>query len=141
MNHYGFRSFKDIKGIGRKMPLTTLAFIIAAMSFIGVPTLGGFIAKYMVFTSAIEANFTWLAIIGVIMSVLQTAYLFRVVNIMYGKPANEAKIKEPLKILIPVFVLAAALIVLGLFPSVVLDPLQHAVDQFRQLYPLASLII
>jgi NADH-quinone oxidoreductase subunit N len=131
MNHYGFKTMKDFAGIGRKMPLASFALLIAALSFAGVPPLGGFIAKYLVFTSAIEANFTWLAIIGVIMSVVQTAYLFRLVNVMYAKkPVDEAKIKEPVRLLIPIFILVGAVIILGLFPSIVLDPIQHVVNQF-----------
>jgi NADH-quinone oxidoreductase subunit N len=131
MNHYGFKTMKDFAGIGRRMPITSFALLIAALSFAGVPPLGGFIAKYLVFTAAIEANFTWLAVIGVLMSVLQTAYLFRLVNVMYAKkPANETKIKEPVKLLIPVFIFVGAIIILGLFPSIVLDPIQHVVNQF-----------
>ncbi len=131
MNHYGFKTMKDFAGIGRKMPLASFALLIAALSFAGVPPLGGFIGKYLVFTSAIEANFTWLAVIGVLMSVLQTAYLFRLVNVMYAKkPADETKIKEPIRLLIPIFILVGAIIILGLFPSIVLDPIQHVVNQF-----------
>jgi proton-translocating NADH-quinone oxidoreductase chain N len=131
INHYGFKTFKDLQGIGRKMPMASFALLIAALSFAGVPPLGGFIAKYLVFTSAIEAGFWWLAVIGVIMSVVQTAYLFRLVNIMYAKkPTDERKIKEPLKLLIPIFILVGAIIILGLFPSIVLDPIQQVVQQF-----------
>lgn len=131
MNHYGFKTLKDFAGIGRRMPLASFALLIAALSFAGVPPLGGFIAKYLVFTSAIEANYTWLAIIGVLMSVVQTAYLFRLVNVMYAKkPAIETKIKEPVRLLIPIFILVGAVIILGLFPSIVLDPIQHVVNQF-----------
>ena len=65
------------------------------------------------------------------MSVLQTAYLFRLVNVMYSKkPADETKIREPVRLLIPVFILVGAVILLGLFPSIVLDPIQHVFNQF-----------
>ncbi|MCW4019260.1 MAG: NADH-quinone oxidoreductase subunit N [Candidatus Bathyarchaeota archaeon] len=131
MNHYGFKTLKDFAGIGRRLPYTSFALLIAALSFAGVPPLGGFIAKYLVFTAAIEADFAWLAVIGVIMSVVQTAYLFRLINVMYAKkPKDETRIKEPLKLLIPIFILVGAIIILGLFPSIVLDPIQHAVNQF-----------
>lgn len=131
MNHYGFRTMQDFAGIGRKLPLASFALLIAALSFAGVPPLGGFIGKYLVFTAAIESNFTWLAVIGVMMSVLQTAYLFRLVNVMYAKkPIDETKIKEPVRLLVPIFVLVGAVIILGLFPSIVLDPIQHVFKQF-----------
>lgn len=126
INHYGLRTFDDFSGLGRKMPLVSLALVIAALSFAGVPPLAGFMGKYLVFTAAIESNFAWLAVIGVIASVLQTAYLFRLVNYMYSrKPKDEKLIKEPKRLLIPILILAAALIILGLFPSIVIDLLQN----------------
>jgi NADH-quinone oxidoreductase subunit N len=135
VNHYGFKTLDDFSGIGRKMPLVSFALLIAAFSFAGVPPLGGFIAKYLVFTAAIQSNFTWLAVIGVLMSVVQTAYLFRLVNIMYAKkPKDETKIKEHKKLLIPIFILVAAIIILGLFPSILLDPIQHAAQQLQHLH-------
>ena len=131
INHYGFKTLDDFSGLGRKIPLASFALLIAAFSFAGVPPLGGFIGKYLVFTAAIESGtYTWLAVIGVIMSVLQTAYLFRLVNIMYArKPKDETRIREPKRLLIPIFILVGALIILGLFPSIVLDPIQHAANQ------------
>jgi proton-translocating NADH-quinone oxidoreductase chain N len=125
MNHYGFRTLNDFSGIGRKLPFASLALLIATLSFAGVPPLGGFIAKTLVFTSAIQ-GFAWLAVIGVIMSVVQTAYLFRLINQMYGKkPKDEVKIKEPVKMLIPIFILVGAIVVLGLFPDIALNLLKN----------------
>ncbi len=126
INHYGMRTFEDFSGLGRKMPIVSIALVIAALSFAGVPPLGGFMGKYLVFTAAIESNFAWLAVIGVIASVLQTAYLFRLINYMYSrKPKDEKIINEPKRLLIPILILAGALIILGLFPSIVIDPLQN----------------
>ena len=130
INHYGFKTLKDFSGIGRKMPLASLGLLMAALSFAGMPPFGGFIAKYLVFTSAIQANLAWLAVIGVLMSVVQVAYLFRLVNYMYGKkPKDEVRIKEPIKLLIPVFILAGTIIVLGLFPQIVLDLIEPVIRQ------------
>ena len=130
INHYGFKTLNDFSGIGRKMPLASLALLIAALSFAGMPPFGGFIAKYLVFTSAIQANMSWLAVIGVLMSVVQVAYLFRLINYMYGrKPKDEIKIKEPVRLLIPVFILAGTIIVLGLFPQIVLNLVEPVIKQ------------
>jgi proton-translocating NADH-quinone oxidoreductase chain N len=127
INHYGFKSFKDFSGLGWKMPFACLALSMAAFSFAGIPPFGGFTAKYLVFTAAIQANMSWLAVIGVIASVLQTAYLFRLINIMWGKkPKDETKIKEPKLLLIPVFILVAAIIILGLYPQIVLNLIEPA---------------
>ncbi len=136
INSHGFKSMDDFSGLGKKMPLVCLALVIAGLSFAGVPPLGGFIGKYLVFTAAIEANLSWLAVIGVLTSVLQTAYLFRLIYVMYGKNAkDETPIKEPKRILIPIFILAGSLIILGLFPSIVLNLIHPVVHQLQQIIP------
>jgi NADH-quinone oxidoreductase subunit N len=130
INHYGFKSMDDFSGLGWKMPLACLALSLAAFSFAGIPPFGGFTAKLLVFTAAIEANMSWLAIIGVLASVLQTAYLFRLINYMYGKkPKDDLRIKEPRLLLIPIFILIAAIIVLGLYPEIVLRLIEPATRQ------------
>lgn len=134
INHYGFKSLEDFSGIGRKMPLVSLALLFAALSFAGVPPLGGFTAKFLVFTAAIEANMVWLAVIGVLVSVLQTAYLFRLINYMYGKkPKDETRIREPKRLLIPVFILVGAIVVLGLYPQIVFNLVEPATKQLPSL--------
>ena len=136
MNHYGFKSIEDFSGLGKKMPLMSLALIIAALSFAGVPPLGGFTAKFLVFTAAIRADMSWLAIIGVLTSVLQTAYLMRLINYMYGKkPKNNKKIIEPKKLLVPIFILVAALIILGIYPQIIFDLIEAATQQPPFLIP------
>ena len=137
INKHGFKTLEDIAGIGKKLPLASLALVIAGLSFIGVPPFGGFIAKYLVFTSALQANLSWLAVIGVLTSVLQAAYLFRLIHYMYArKPKDATAIKESKNILIPIFILAAALLVLGLFPQIVLNLLEPATRQLQLIMPL-----
>jgi NADH-quinone oxidoreductase subunit N len=106
---------------------------MASLSFAGVPPFGGFFAKLFVFTAAIQGNLAWLAVIGVITSVLQTAYLFRLIYVFYGKKApDETAIKESKRIMIPIFILAATLITVGIFPSVVLNLVHPVVNQLKQ---------
>jgi len=126
----GFETLNDFSGMGRKMPLTSLALLLGAFSFAGVPPLAGFVAKYLVFTAAIEANLSWLAVIGVLTSIIQTAYLLRLINYMYAKaPQEDTKIKEPKKLLVPIFILVAAIIVLGIYPTIVLNLIDPVIQQ------------
>jgi len=132
INHYGFKTLEDFSGLGRKMPFVSLALVLAALSFAGVPPLGGFTAKFLVFTAAIQANMGWLAVIGVLTSVLQTAYLMRLISYMYSrKPKDETKIREPKKLLIPIFIFVAAIIILGVYPQAVFDLIQAATQQLQ----------
>ena len=118
----GLETFEDLSGMGRKMPLTSFAFVCAALSFSGVPLFAGFIAKYMVFTSVLQSSVAWLALIGVSNSVLQSAYFLRIIHYLYGKnPKDDVDFKEPRNLLVPIYCLVVILIVLGLFPSLVLD--------------------
>ena len=131
-NNMGFKNLEDFSGVGRRMPLTSLALILAAFSFAGVPAFAGFIAKYLVFTSAIEANMGWLAVIGVLTSVIQAAYLLRLINYMYAKkPKEESKVEEPKKLLIPIFILAVTIVILGIYPNVVLNLIEPVIQQFQ----------
>jgi NADH-quinone oxidoreductase subunit N len=131
LNRMGFETLDDFTGIGRKAPLTSLALLLGAFSFAGVPPLAGFIAKYLVFTAAIEADLSWLAVVGVLTSVVQTAYLLRLINYMFAKTPREeeTKIKEPKKLLVPIFILVAAIIILGIYPTLVLNIIEPVVRQ------------
>ncbi|MEM3875182.1 MAG: NADH-quinone oxidoreductase subunit N [Candidatus Bathyarchaeia archaeon] len=131
-NSMGFKNLEDFSGVGKRMPLTSLALILAAFSFAGVPVFAGFIAKYLVFTSAIGANMSWLAVIGVLTSVIQAAYLLRLINYMYAKkPKEESKVKEPKKLLIPIFILAVSIVVLGIYPNIVLNLIEPVIKQLQ----------
>jgi NADH-quinone oxidoreductase subunit N len=130
INRHGFKTLEDFSGLGRKMPFVSLALTLGALSFAGVPPLGGFTAKFLVFTAAIKADLSWLAVIGVLTSVIQTAYLLRLINYMYGKkPLNETRIKESKTLLVPIFILVAAIIILGLYPTIVFNLIQPATLQ------------
>jgi NADH-quinone oxidoreductase subunit N len=131
LNRMGFETLDDFSGIGRKAPFTSLALLLSAFSFAGVPPLAGFIAKYLVFTAAIEANLSWLAVIGVLTSIIQTAYLLRLINCMYAKMPQEKEIsiKEPKKLLVPIFILSGAIIILGIYPTIILNLIEPVTQQ------------
>lgn len=130
INNMGLKTLDDFSGIGRKLPATSLALIIAALSFSGVPPLAGFMAKYMVFTAAIEGNMAWLAVIGVLNSVLQTAYFLRLIHYMYAKSSTKPiKAKEPWKLLVPIYILVIAIVLIGIYPALTLGLIYPAAEQ------------
>jgi proton-translocating NADH-quinone oxidoreductase chain N len=135
LNRMGFKTLDDFSGVGRKAPFTSLALLLSVFSFAGVPPLAGFIAKYLVFTAAIEANLGWLAVIGVVASIVQTAYLLRLINHMYARVPQEKaiKIKEPKRLLVPIFILVVTIIILGIYPTIVLNLIQPATQQLSHI--------
>ena len=130
------RRLKEFSGIGRRLPMTSLALVVAVFSFSGIPPLSGFVAKYMVFTAAIEADMAWLAVVGVLNSLLQTAYLVRLVHYMYGRRTRQrTEGKEPRDLLVAVYALVALIVILGLYPSLALTIIYPAAQQLSLLVP------
>lgn len=109
-------TFEDISGIWQKKPLIAIALGIFMFSLAGVPPTIGFFAKYRVFLSAIKANFYWLAIIGILNSVISAYYYLRVLVYAYMR---EEKIEFPsLKPFsaLAITILSIVTLLLGLFP-------------------------
>ncbi|MDH5795189.1 MAG: proton-conducting transporter membrane subunit [Candidatus Bathyarchaeota archaeon] len=135
-NNLGLRELKEFSGVGRRFPMTSLALVVAVFSFSGIPPASGFVAKYMVFTAAIEAEMAWLAVVGVLNSLLQTAYLFRLVHFMYaGRTRKRGEGKEPRDLLVAVYALVALIVILGLYPSLALTVIYPAAQQLNLLVP------
>ena len=76
-------SISDLAGLGRNNGW--MAFFLAMMMFslAGIPPLAGFFAKWYVFLAAIQGGFYWLAVIGVLLSVVSTFYYLRIVKVIY----------------------------------------------------------
>lgn len=83
----------DIKALGlysRVQPGRAMALAILMLSLAGLPPLVGFFAKFYVLTAAVDAGLTWLAVIGVIGSVIAAFYYLRIVYLMYFGEETEA---------------------------------------------------
>lgn len=133
-NKAGLKTLEDFSGAGLKLPATSIALTIAMLSFSGVPPLAGFMAKYMVFTAAIESKIAWLAVVGVLNTVLQTAYFLRLIHYMYAKtPKKPMEKKIPRKLLAPPYLLVAAIIILGVYPALILGLTYPAAQQMGSL--------
>lgn len=80
---------QDLAGLARAHPLLAFAFAALLLSMAGLPPLAGFVAKLYVFRAAVEAGLAWLAVAGVLASVVAAAYYFRVVRAMYFEEGEE----------------------------------------------------
>jgi len=89
------RYLRDFAGIGRSAPLAGAAMVIFLISLVGVPPLGGFFGKLLLFGAAIEGGFAWLAVVGILNSVLSLAVYLRIVVSMYGQPKEAPSIASP----------------------------------------------
>ncbi|MBC8050538.1 MAG: NADH-quinone oxidoreductase subunit NuoN [Chitinophagales bacterium] len=73
----------ELAGLSRAQPVTAFILAMLMFSLAGIPPLAGFFAKFYVFDAAIKAQLFWLAVFGVVMSVIAAFYYIRIVIIMY----------------------------------------------------------
>ncbi|MBI4228529.1 MAG: NADH-quinone oxidoreductase subunit N [Deltaproteobacteria bacterium] len=109
-------TFEDISGLWQRKPLIAIAFGIFMFSLAGVPPTIGFFAKYRVFLSAIKAEFYWLAIIGILNSVISAYYYLRVLVYAYMRDEKiEFPSLKPFSAL-AITILTIVTLLLGVFP-------------------------
>jgi len=99
----------------KREPLKALAMLVLLFSLAGVPPMVGFFGKFYVLKAAVDANMTWLAIAGVIASVIGAFYYLRIVYYMYFGETDEEGLDGPMSPVLWTFLMAsAAIMLLGL---------------------------
>jgi NADH-quinone oxidoreductase subunit N len=73
----------DLSGISKKHPLLAISFLIILFSLAGIPPLGGFFAKFYIFTSVLEQKMYTLAIIGLLTTVISAVYYLKIIKTIY----------------------------------------------------------
>jgi NADH-quinone oxidoreductase subunit N len=119
-----YLSVDDFAGLGARQPLTAALLTIFLLSLIGVPLTGGFFGKFYIFKAALDANLVWLTVLGLLSSAVAAYYYLRILVVMYMHepsgsmetlPAPSAGIQAA------IWTSAIATIIMGVFPSFVLD--------------------
>lgn len=128
----GGSSLSRLAGLGRVMPLTAFGIVLGGLSLIGVPGTAGFVSKWYLVLAALENGQWWLAMAIVASSLLAVIYVWRFVEIAYFRapradlpPRREA----PLSLLIPAWLLLAAVVYFGLDTSLTVGSAAAAAGQ------------
>ena len=125
---------KAFAGMGYTNPFISICMIIFMISMVGIPPFAGFIGKLFVFKAGVEANLTWLVIIGVLTSVVSLWYYVNIIRhmyfIKYEGDAAAAKIKAPKLNVFIISVLALFNIAMVVVPSVFILIGKNAVTLF-----------
>ncbi len=128
----GAKTIDDYKGLGKRMPLCAAAFLIGAMSVVGVPPTCGFFSKWYLLLGTIEAG-KYVYTAALLMSSLMSAIVgFRVLQSIYSSNSNGPSLKEeaPLSMLAPIYVSVAAILIIGFFSgNIIHTVIQHTVPQ------------
>ena len=85
---------EDYAGLGRKQPLLAAAMTVFMLSLTGLPPTLGLIGKLYLFRAVMEGGVTWLALVGVLTSLISAFYYLRVIVVMYMKDGNPEVVRE-----------------------------------------------
>ena len=108
----------DFKGLNDRSPWLAFLMLIIMMSMAGVPFMAGFYAKWMVLQAVVNIGLVWLALFGVVFSVIGAFYYLRVVKCLYfDKPEQSEPIQISLDTEIAISANGLLLVALGLYPT------------------------
>lgn len=112
----------DYAGLGFRKPLLAAMMSLFLFSLAGIPPLAGFFGKYYIFVAAINAGMTWLAIVGVLASVVSVYFYIGVVVSMYFKePEDMPNVETSQTGMTALAISSLAVIALGILPSYVIE--------------------
>jgi len=108
---------KDYRGLYKKDPVACALLTIFLLSLAGLPPLGGFLAKFLVFAGALEAKLVLLVIAGIINSVVALYYYLRVIKYMYlEEPVTQMVLAKSSVLRLALFLAAAGILIAGIWP-------------------------
>lgn len=129
----GIHKVQEMNGAGRRMPLTSAAFTLAAFGMIGAPPLAGFVTKWTLGSGALNAQMEWVIGVLLISSLLNAAYFLPVIHRLWFQPEYEwsqqrhwGRLETHSWLLWPPLITAALTLLAGLFAALPFSPLSWA---------------
>ena len=117
----------DYAGMAKRAPVLALALTLCLISLVGMPPAAGFMAKFYIFSGAVQHGLLWLVIIAVINSVISAYYYLRVVKVMWmDKPASRAKVPSSPALRVALALSCLGVLLLGIVPGFVMKLAQMA---------------
>jgi len=112
----------DFAGLGKTNKTAAFLMLIFMFSLTGIPPMAGFVGKFYIFKSAVQAGLLWLAIVGVLFSAISAYFYLRVIMIMYMYDSKEeiSLVQSP-ALALALAVSVTAVLVIGVYPGPVLE--------------------
>ena len=122
---------EDYAGMGKRAPLLAIALTLCLISLIGMPPAAGFMAKFYIFSAAVNQGLLWLVIVAVINSVISAYYYMRVVKVMWlGEPVSEEQVPSSEALRVALFLSCLGVLLLGIAPGCAMKLAQLAASMF-----------
>lgn len=122
----GTTDMRKVSGLIRNMPFTFLASLVSIIGLAGIPLVGGFVGKWMLYEAAISSANMYLVILIFLSSTAAFLYSFRFLfGLFLGQQEEEtAHVKEaPWQMIVPMLIMTVFLVVTGTFPGIVFEPI------------------
>ena len=130
-NKTGSDNIADFTGMARRAPVLSFALAVCLVSLTGVPPTAVFWAKIYLFNAAIQGGLLWLAVVGVVNSVISAYFYMRVIKVMYlGQPASDERVPSSGALRLALAITGIGVIVIGLLPAPLLQAAQGALTRF-----------
>ena len=127
-NRTGSEQIDDFAGMARRSPVLAGVLALSMISLIGIPPTAGFMGKLYLFNAAVSSDLVWLAVVGVLNSVVSAYYYLRVIKTMFLAPAeSEERITYSSPVLVAVAVSAIGILLIGVLPGPLFEITESAV--------------
>src|SRR5271166_1338193 len=123
----GTRDMRRLGGLSALMPVTSRVWLVASAAIVGVPLTNGFVAKWLLFDAALEANQAVVVVVAWAVSIITTFYFFKAtLSVFYGMPASDLRV-EKIHEVSPAMQIGLGLtgtlcVVFGIAPQLVMQP-------------------
>ncbi len=134
----GSSHLRDWNGLGRKMPWTFAALVIAGLSLIGLPGTAGFISKWYLVSAAVEQQNWLIAFIILFGSLLAVGYIWKMVEVLFFRNSDSTTVtvrEAPLLLLVPTWFLVLANIYFGFNTELTVDIARDAAAMLESMTP------
>lgn len=118
----GHVSIANFKGLFKRSPFLAVSMTIALLSLAGIPPLAGFFGKYMVFVLAFDLGYGFMALLGVVASLIGVYFYFRVIVAMYFQEPHGESFDIAWHQKIWLFIMIALSFGLGIFMDFLIGP-------------------
>jgi multicomponent Na+:H+ antiporter subunit D len=148
IHHAKTRDMHHMGGMVKSAPLMSSMFLIGAMSIAGMPPLGGFIAKFVLFDAAMMGEYYLPVLIGFAFAVFTIFYMFRAWLLMFWGEARDFEKYGPYSshgpspmITVPIIILAAAVLILGVYSEPLISLSSEIANQLLNPQPYINAVL
>ncbi len=128
----GTDEIPDYAGLAQRAPVSAFLMAVFMLSLTGLPPTAVFVGKFYVLAAAIDNGLLWLAVVGILNSVISLYYYVGVIRAMYVMPAaSEASLTEPAALQVALGITGLGTLVIGFYPQPIIDLARSAAVLLR----------